>query len=79
VVGFDNIPFSSYFDPPLGTVEIPKYPVGAAAMEMLVNLISKKDAERFRWFIPQLLIRDSTVKRGMLKDKKEVLTNSLYC
>jgi len=61
VVGFDNIPFSSYFDPPLTTVEIPKYPMGAAAMEMLVNLISKKNAERFRWFHTQFLIRGSTV------------------
>jgi DNA-binding LacI/PurR family transcriptional regulator len=61
VVGFDNIPFSSYFDPPLTTVEIPKYPIGAAAMEMLVNLISKKNAEKLRWFHTQLLIRDSTV------------------
>ena len=62
VVGFDNIPFSSYFDPPLTTVEIPKYPMGAAAMEMLVNLISKKNAERSRWFHTQFLIRGSTAK-----------------
>ena len=67
VVGFDNIPFSSYFDPPLTTVEIPKYPMGAAAMEMLVNLISKKNAERLRWFNTRLLIRDSTLKKSMLK------------
>ena len=60
VVGFDNIPFSSYFNPPLTTVEIPKYPIGAAAMEMLVNLISHKSAEKSRWFHTQLLIRDST-------------------
>jgi DNA-binding LacI/PurR family transcriptional regulator len=65
VVGFDNIPFSSYFAPPLTTVEIPKYPIGAAAMEMLVNLISKKNAEKLRWFHTQLLIRDST---GNLKE-----------
>ena len=38
VVGFDNIPFSSYFEPSLTTVEIPKYQIGAAAMEMMVNL-----------------------------------------
>jgi DNA-binding LacI/PurR family transcriptional regulator len=67
VVGFDTIPFSSYFDPLLTTVEIPKHPVGAAAMEMLVNLISKKNAERLRGFNTRPLIRDSTVKRRMLK------------
>jgi LacI family repressor for deo operon, udp, cdd, tsx, nupC, and nupG len=63
VVGFDNIPFSSYFDPSLTTVEIPMYHIGAAAMEMLVNLISEKNAERLRWFDTKLLIRDSTARR----------------
>ncbi len=33
VVGFDNIPFSSYFEPALTTVDIPKYHVGAAAID----------------------------------------------
>jgi LacI family transcriptional regulator len=63
VMGFDNIPFSSYFDPSLTTVEIPMYHIGAAAMEMLVNLISEKKAEKLRWFDTKLLIRDSTAKR----------------
>ena len=62
VVGFDNIPFSFYFDPPLTTVEIPMYQLGAAAMEMLVNLISGKNTEKFRWFETKLLVRDSTAK-----------------
>jgi len=63
VVGFDNIPFSSYFDPSLTTVEIPMYHVGAAAMEMLVNLISGKHSEKVRWFDTKLLVRDSTAKK----------------
>jgi LacI family repressor for deo operon, udp, cdd, tsx, nupC, and nupG len=63
VVGFDNIPFSTYFDPSLTTVEVPMYHMGAAAMEMLVNLISKKNTEKLRWFNTQLLVRDSTAKR----------------
>jgi LacI family transcriptional regulator len=62
-VGFDNIPFSSYFDPSLTTVEIPMYHIGAAAMEMLVNLISEKHSEKLRWFDTRLLIRDSTARR----------------
>jgi LacI family transcriptional regulator len=63
VVGFDNIPFSSYFVPSLTTVEIPMYQIGAAAMEMLVNLISEKHTEKLRWFDTKLLIRDSTAQR----------------
>jgi LacI family transcriptional regulator len=63
VVGFDNIPFSSYFDPSLTTVEFPMYHIGAAAMEMLVNVISGENSEKLRWFDTKLLIRDSTSKR----------------
>jgi LacI family transcriptional regulator len=63
VMGFDNIPFSSYFDPSLTTVEIPMYHIGAAALEMLVSLISEKNTEKLRWFDTRLLIRDSTSKR----------------
>lgn len=63
VVGFDNIPFSSYFDPSLTTVEIPMYHIGAAAMEMLINLISEEHSEKLRWFDTKLLVRDSTAKR----------------
>ena len=61
VAGFDNIPFSSYFNPPLTTVKIPMYHIGAAAVEMLVNLISGIDGESQRWFETKLLVRDSTV------------------
>ncbi|MBS3906220.1 MAG: LacI family DNA-binding transcriptional regulator [Syntrophaceae bacterium] len=68
VVGFDNILFSSYYVPPLTTVEIPMYHVGAAAMEMLVNLIAKKNAEKLRWFDTRLLVRDSTAKRKLGKE-----------
>jgi len=71
VVGFDNIPFSSYFEPSLSTVAIPMVHVGAASMEMLVNLISKKNSERMRWFNTQLLIRDSTAKRNSENGRKE--------
>ncbi len=63
VVGFDNISFSSYFDPPLTTVEIPKYSIGAAAMEMLIHRISNKNGEKLRWFNTSLLIRGSTARR----------------
>jgi LacI family transcriptional regulator len=63
VVGFDNIPLSSYFKPSLTTVEIPMYSIGVAAMGMLVDLISLKNIERARWFETKLLVRGSTVKK----------------
>jgi len=62
VVGCDNIPLSSYFEPPLTTVEIPMYDVGTAAMRMLIDLISGKPFERVTWFKTTLLVRHSTAR-----------------
>ncbi len=62
VVGFDNIPLSSYFKPPLTTVEIPMYEVGVTGMKMLIDVISKKSFEKVKFFKTSLLIRDSTGK-----------------
>lgn len=63
VVGFDNIPLSSHFEPPLTTVEIPIYDLGVASMRMLMDLISNNSFERVRWFKTQLLVRSSTARK----------------
>jgi DNA-binding LacI/PurR family transcriptional regulator len=62
VVGFDNIPLSSYFEPPLTTVEIPMYSVGAASMQMLADLMSGREFSRIRLFTTRLLVRESSAK-----------------
>jgi LacI family transcriptional regulator len=64
VVGFDNIPFSSFFDPSLTTMDVPMYHIGAASVEILVNLMTGKNSEKMRWFNTKLFIRDSTRKRA---------------
>ena len=50
VVGFDNIPLSAYFDPPLTTVEIPMYEAGAD-----LCLIKPLQCEHFRLEVLRLL------------------------
>ena len=60
VVGFDNIPLSSYFEPPLTTVEIPMYSVGMAAMQMLADLLAGREVEHLRLFKTHLRVRGST-------------------
>jgi LacI family transcriptional regulator len=60
VIGFDNIPLSSYLVPSLTTVEIPMHSLGLAAMETLIDLISGKPFEWMRWFKTQLIVRGST-------------------
>ncbi len=60
VVGFDNVPTGSYFDPPLTTVEIPMYDIGVASMRMLVDLLSGEKFDKLRLFNTNLLVRGST-------------------
>ena len=62
VVGFDDIPLGSYFDPPLTTVKIPMHDLGAASMTTLLNLISGEPFEKTRLFRTTLQVRGSTVK-----------------
>lgn len=62
VTGFDNIPLSSYFDPPLTTIQIPMHDLGAAAMQTLIGLLSGGGRERLTVFPTQLIVRGSTVK-----------------
>jgi DNA-binding LacI/PurR family transcriptional regulator len=40
IVGFDDIPFASYVDPPLTTVAQPKPEMGKRAMEMVLALLA---------------------------------------
>ena len=62
VAGFDDIPLSSYFDPPLTTVKIPMHDLGAASMQMLLSLISGGKFERTKLFRTTLQVRGSTAK-----------------
>jgi len=39
IVGFDNIPLTSYFDPPLTTVNVPKQYMGEMAVKRLADII----------------------------------------
>ncbi len=63
VVGFDNVPPGFYFDPPLTTVEIPMYEIGAASMRMLIDLLSGEKFDKLRLFNTKLLVRESTAPR----------------
>lgn len=71
VIGFDDIPLSSYFDPPLTTVKIPMHDLGAASMKMLLNLISGEKFEKIRLFKTMLLVRGSTVKQHEKGNRKK--------
>jgi len=54
----------------LTTVEIPIYSLGLAAMDMLVNLISGKIAEKLKFFKTKLVVRESTGKQKTPRGRK---------
>ncbi|MCA0970492.1 LacI family transcriptional regulator [Halobacillus litoralis] len=68
VVGFDNIRFSSVFDPPLTTIAQPKFGMGEKAMELLMKKFNGEPVEQTEHILPdELIIRDSCGAR--LKEK----------
>lgn len=60
IVGFDNIEFSQYCEPPLSTVQQPTCEMGAKAVKLLVDLIEKKPVAAMERLIPKLLMRKTT-------------------
>lgn len=64
VVGFDDIEFSKYCDPPLTTIRQPARELGSTAMRVLYELINSKDKKQtlqLRHRLPaDLIVRKST-------------------
>jgi LacI family transcriptional regulator len=60
LVGFDNVPLSPYYDPPLTTVAIPMYNLGSASMGMIVDIVSGRPHEPQIVLETKLIIRAST-------------------
>jgi LacI family transcriptional regulator len=62
VVGYDNIPESAYFIPPLTTIHQDFEALGEQCVDYLVSLISNPDTPiHQRVLYPKLVIRDSTM------------------
>jgi LacI family transcriptional regulator len=62
VVGYNDMPFSDHFNPPMTTVRIPHYEIGAAGAELLLGLLSDSGDGRTQMVLqPSLVVRGSTV------------------
>jgi LacI family transcriptional regulator len=59
IVGFDDIPLSDYFDPPLTTVKTPSYGLGWTAGEILIRLVQGHPLEK-----SEVLLDSKLVVRG---------------
>jgi LacI family transcriptional regulator len=61
VVGFNDMPFAGKFNPPLSTIRIPHYEIGAAAADLLLERLAKPGAPpRHVVLEPELVVRGST-------------------
>lgn len=62
IVGFDDIPFAAYVDPPLTTIHQPKDEMGRIAMRMLLNLLAGQTVDNVV-IEGQLIVRESSARR----------------
>lgn len=60
IIGFDDIAFASYVDPPLTTIHQPKDELGRLAMHMLLDILSSNRVDNIT--VPvKLIVRESTL------------------
>ncbi len=63
VVGFNDMPFIDRLSPPLTTVRIPHYEIGAQAAELLVDQMRHPDEPlKVLLLVPSLVVRGSTAR-----------------
>lgn len=70
VIGFDDIPESAYFSPPLTTVRQDLLELGCQAVHLLNNqLLARRNdqplADQVSWIEPRLIVRQSSIRGHM--------------
>ncbi|MFT7558545.1 MAG: LacI family repressor for deo operon, udp, cdd, tsx, nupC, and nupG [Flavobacteriales bacterium] len=64
IVGFDDIEFVTYTDPPLTTIAQPAEELGEVAFSVLLDLLEGRVPEKQDYVLPsQLIVRESTAAR----------------
>jgi LacI family transcriptional regulator len=62
VVGFDNMPISEMFQPPLTTVHVPKQRLGVLAVDRLIKIINGETEEHVKISLATSLIERKSVR-----------------
>jgi LacI family transcriptional regulator len=61
VIGYNDMPFASHFDPPLSTIRIPHYELGSRAAALLLARLADPDLPPVHDLLgPELVVRGST-------------------
>lgn len=64
VIGFDDLRFSSIFEPSLTTISQPAFEIGETAMDLLMKLINKEEVNRKQIILEdKLIVRESCWKK----------------
>ncbi|VVE21444.1 LacI family DNA-binding transcriptional regulator [Pandoraea anhela] len=63
VTGMDNVPFGEYTSPALTTVDMQSDRMGELAMLKMLDALSGNVSNEFSMLEPQLVLRDSTIRR----------------
>lgn len=66
IVGFDNVPESAFFSPPLTTIKPGLTKMGSMTVNMLSEMIEAREigeviAPKHEWITPQLIVRKSSI------------------
>lgn len=64
VVGFDDIALAAFYDPPLTTIRVPAFDIGAVAGRVLLDLVAGRPVERETRLPAPLVVRASTARRS---------------
>jgi DNA-binding LacI/PurR family transcriptional regulator len=71
VIGFDDMPLASYFDPPLTTMRQDPFQFGAAAAGLLMDMLEHPDHSRQVMRFPaSLVVRQSTAKNLRVENRE---------
>lgn len=65
LIGFDNISFSQYCNPPLSTIQQPTVEMGIKATEMILKLIDGEEIPQSVRLQPRLLLRKTTREENL--------------
>ena len=61
IVGFDDMPICEYLDPPLSTIEVPKYYMGEVAARRLMEIAGGTSTGHFKIEVSVRLTRRRSV------------------
>lgn len=64
IVGFDDIPLSSYTNPPLTTVHQPAFEKGVRAAQLLITMLESQEPQSSVILPMELVIRQSAAQKG---------------